>query len=760
MRTTIPVLVALLVAVGAAQQVERTIWLPDSLVGASYPRAFALDSARDLVYVGGRYSNRLVVLEGRTGNKIGVVELSGIRRVNALYFNASNDRLYCLQGIQMSIVNGATRTLEKTVDLPSIPDSLVASPTTNRLYLYEVGSSDVIVFDCSADTIRTSFSIGTVRSACWSRATGKLYFAIRSQNRVVVVDGAADTVCAVITDLDYPSALASVRDGACVYCVDTHDDEIAVIDCAGDSVIARLPAGTQPTFISSSPATGKAYCGDYGGNDVLIYDAVADTSLGRVHLGSDPKIIAVSPLTGSVGATTSSNLTMISAQGDSAVATVPTGGTPRAATWNPSGDWLAIAVSAYNGIGVFDAAGNLLNKVILGHNPAQVAVNDATGQCVFAAAYYDSIFALDRPDAAPRPLCYGGADPWPLAFSSTGNRLYWSNYDEPLLLSFLDAAAETLVTSFVMLDVFTGTVTNPVTRMTYFWSEGWQLVAIDEEMDGLAAALYPAEGVSAIGCDPVNGSVYVAGAEEPGLVLDGRTCRLIDTIPGVVDASVVLCDSGFPRVFFLLPDSGLAVFESDSNTLLRVVGRPGWYYGTAVLDRMRHRAWVTGGDSLLVYDASLDSVITVLPLPGGVEMMLGDAAFVYVVGDDSLRAFDAQNCLPVGAAPLEDGPHTLALDRVHNRLYVSCYDAGCIQVITLPERSVVAGAPSDRRVCPPIVCNALPVTSKRPLMLVDAAGRRVLELLPGHNDISRVAAGVYFALDPGTGETHKVLVAR
>ena len=758
MRTTIPVLLALLVAVGAAQQIERTIWLPDSLVGARYPWAFALDSARNLVYVGGRHDSRLVILDGATRAKVGVIELFGDANVQALYYSSSNDRLYSLNGGQMKVVNGASRTLEKTVDLPWAPDSVVANPVFGKLYLY--GDAGVIVFDCSADTVRTLVSTGAAVAGCWSEATGDMYFAISASDKVVVIDGVADTVSAAITHLDNPRSLASVRGGAAVYCVDKNDDDVAVIDCSTNTVLKYLPAGTNPSVICSNPVTGKAYCGDFGRNDVLIYDAIADTFLGLVDLAADPKIIVANPVTGDVGAVVGSNLTLISGRGDSAVTKVSAGGTVRAAVWTSTGDWLALGVSTYNGVAVFDSVGGPMDTIPLGYPPGQVTVNEATGQCVFATAYYDSIFALDRPDAAPRLLCYGGADPWPLAFSSAGNRLYWSNDDEPLLLSFLDAAAETLVTSFVMLDVFTGTVTNPVTRMTYFWSEGWQLVAIDEEVDGLAAALYPAEGVSAIGCDPISGAVYIAGTEEPGLVLDGRTCRLIDTIPGVVDASVVLCDSGFPRAFFLLPDSGLAVFESDSNTLLRVVSRAGWYYGTAVLDRTRHRVWVSGDDSLMVYDASLDSVTTALPLPGGAEMMLWETGYVYAVGADSLWAFDAGNCIEVGAVPIRPGPHTLALDRVHNRLYVSCYDAGCIQVITLPERSVVAGAPSARRVCPPIVCNALPVMGKRPLMLVDAAGRRVLELLPGHNDISRVAAGVYFALDPGTGETRKVLVAR
>jgi len=49
--------------------------------------------------------------------------------------------------------------------------------------------------------------------------------------------------------------------------------------------------------------------------------------------------------------------------------------------------------------------------------------------------------------------------------------------------------------------------------------------------------------------------------------------------------------------------------------------------------------------------------------------------------------------------------------------------------------------------------------------LLDAAGRQVMKLRPGENDVSRLGPGVYFIRGPGSGgegrgETRKVVIQR
>jgi hypothetical protein len=44
--------------------------------------------------------------------------------------------------------------------------------------------------------------------------------------------------------------------------------------------------------------------------------------------------------------------------------------------------------------------------------------------------------------------------------------------------------------------------------------------------------------------------------------------------------------------------------------------------------------------------------------------------------------------------------------------------------------------------------------------LLDAAGRKVLDLRPGENDVSHLAPGVYFVREAGTQAVRKVVVQR
>ena len=61
----------------------------------------------------------------------------------------------------------------------------------------------------------------------------------------------------------------------------------------------------------------------------------------------------------------------------------------------------------------------------------------------------------------------------------------------------------------------------------------------------------------------------------------------------------------------------------------------------------------------------------------------------------------------------------------------------------------------------PLTADRSPLTAS----LLDISGRKVMNLVPGLNDVSRLAPGVYFARDPGSGvggrgEVRKVVIQR
>ena len=88
--------------------------------------------------------------------------------------------------------------------------------------------------------------------------------------------------------------------------------------------------------------------------------------------------------------------------------------------------------------------------------------------------------------------------------------------------------------------------------------------------------------------------------------------------------------------------------------------------------------------------------------------------------------------------------------------------------VWIPEQSGVAesgGMRAGARL-PNIVRNSLVVpqtpmtTSQCPIALLDASGRRVMELVPGPNDVRALSPGVYFAVTDNEAGTAKVMIVR
>jgi YVTN family beta-propeller protein len=115
----------------------------------------------------------------------------------------------------------------------------------------------------------------------------------------------------------------------------------------------------------------------------------------------------------------------------------------------------------------------------------------------------------------------------------------------------------------------------------------------------------------------------------------------------------------------------------------------------------------------------------------------------------------ALSTIDVGASPLD-----LAWNPVQNRVYVANFEGSSISVLrdsaSGVEESFKPQAPS-RKSTPTVVRGVLllpQATSLKPQAssLMDAAGRKVLNLWPGANDVGRLSPGVYFVRGPKTDD--------
>jgi YVTN family beta-propeller protein len=107
-----------------------------------------------------------------------------------------------------------------------------------------------------------------------------------------------------------------------------------------------------------------------------------------------------------------------------------------------------------------------------------------------------------------------------------------------------------------------------------------------------------------------------------------------------------------------------------------------------------------------------------------------------------------------------DGPLHAAQSPAQRRVFVTDSYSNTVSVIRDTTTAAVADEPGHERKGLPAVVRATLRLSGASGEILDVAGRRVLELQIGDDDMSRVRPGVYFVRQDDGSATAKILVAR
>lgn len=234
------------------------------------------------------------------------------------------------------------------------------------------------------------------------------------------------------------------------------------------------------------------------------------------------------------------------------------------------------------------------------------------------------------------------------------------------------------------------------------------------------------------------------------------------------------------RVYVSIPYSALRIYDCSNPDSLRLVGQ---IYG----DHNQYAFASAARDSVLY--AGVNGV-------GIVAYDVSDPSNPYVIGEDTnwavlnfsdvalwgdklvvsswgyirvLDISDPTNMREVGHYQPIGGLAGIAVDSSH--IYAACGDGGLSILELLPsgiaENTVNTGYAALRG-GQSVVRGVLEIPeaiSNKPQaasFLLDIAGRKVQDLHPGPNDVSRLAAGVYFVSDSRSGQrvVHKVVIQR
>ena len=762
------------------QWIETTIQLPDSLFGLDSICSIQFHSPNQTVYVGGK--GRLVSVDAGTHKKLTRTTLPGV--VNLMCSSTAGNKLYgaALYRESVWVVNCATNNSVKTVRLNGRVGAMCYAARSNKVYVACPGESLVDVVDCERDSVVARIHLESWPGAlCYNRGLDRIHVAKQTSDEIAVIDCTADTVVSTIwvrgvkpIDVCYDSATD------CVYTANYTSGTSSVIDCAGDSLVRVVAVGLKPERILAGPE-GRMY---YGGYNDSVVAAVESQGTHTIPVGRHLSSMSYDPVNSKVYcAMSDSGVLVVDAAGDTVVAWLNAGDDLRFVCYDPvdASTWVVGATRAT--VGVVDGATSQLSEMLL--------------------------FRILH----PRALCYNPAN----------NRLYClgqgrSQADGSLIV--IDGDVHRVLKIMPTGGSADSMVLNPANNKVYLNSAADNTVSIlDCESDSIIAVVQTGESPQAMCCSD-DGKVYVTTKAGGVAVIDpgGDTVQAFVSTP--FDPMALCYDRADNKMYVSFWSGGqVSVIDVGGDTVTASVPVP-QYHKTVCWNQNHNKVYVCVPDSgyVVVIDCTGDTVLKRLETQEHVWTAYSDSSCDKVYCADPafghLCIIDAANdtlcrdlnfgrlaslfdngqpaeanrlyCTDFGTGSLivisgatdsivrsiQVGvkPTDLAWNSLHSWVYVSDSATSRIVVVSDTMLGVEEEQPQASSAKPQatVVRGVLFLLRGSSTSLLDIAGRPVLDLHPGANDVSKLAPGVYFVRPQsafssqytGASTVTKVVIAR
>jgi YVTN family beta-propeller protein len=166
---------------------------------------------------------------------------------------------------------------------------LAIQPGTDKLYYPMRDDNRVLVIDTKTDAITKIIPVPGGPVGVGFAPNGEVWIHCDGDGTVHVIDGRRDSVVAVMRGLGQGAGRMAVsRDGK--WAASTHgtSQDVALIDATTRQVAATITIGRGPAFPVFSPDGTKLYVMNVGENDVAVIDTQSKTIVARHKVGSSP----------------------------------------------------------------------------------------------------------------------------------------------------------------------------------------------------------------------------------------------------------------------------------------------------------------------------------------------------------------------------------------------------------------------------------------------------------------------------------------
>jgi YVTN family beta-propeller protein len=188
------------------------------------------------------------------------------------------------------VIDTATNTVLKKIDVVLKGGHFLAmQPRTGKLYYPMREDHRVLVLDTATDTIVKIIPIEGGPVGVGFAPNGEVWIHNDHDGAVHIIDSRTDTVVHTMKNLGTGAGRMAVSaDGR--FAASTHGgtEDVALIDARARTVLARIPLGKGPAFPIFSPDGGKLYVMSYGTGDLAVIDTATRRVVARHKAGVTP----------------------------------------------------------------------------------------------------------------------------------------------------------------------------------------------------------------------------------------------------------------------------------------------------------------------------------------------------------------------------------------------------------------------------------------------------------------------------------------
>jgi YVTN family beta-propeller protein len=345
-----------------------------------------------------------------------------------------------------------------------------------------------------------------------------------------------------------------------------------------------------------------------------------------------------------------------------------------------------------------------------------------------------------------------------LAWNSRLNKVYCAS-GESDRLNVIDGEGDSLIRMVTLSDYPSAMVYNETMNKLYVACHDNDRIAVLDAGPDTVIRYIPARGVGALLWSPATNRVFCCGADTIK-VIDCLTDEIAVRMQGGGD---VWCYNPVNELVYLAARHSMYVLSPYGDSVVAQV--PGWAYDVAAVP-FPNKVYASGSAAgIQVIDGASNLVVDTIPVVVG-EMVCDTAkGKVYCSNFNTQKAdiIDARADTLIKTIPLGRYPEFLCWNRTNSRVYINDFMDNVLYVIRdtstgISERT--DGATVRPRAATTVTCGRLFYESSAPGNLVDACGRIVAALKPGHNDICALTPGVYAVVTADGGSRRRIIKVR